>query len=183
MTKGELRRCIKKETRALVKENRWNLVLGSILVGAVQETVVLPGPMAIGLANYSLKAVRGEECNTGDLFHGFSKNFGRNIGLFILQVVYIFLWTLLFYIPGIIKLFSYAMTFYISRDNPDLTVKEAITKSRQMMNGHKWELFVFNLSFIGWILLSCLTLGLLLIFFVGPWMSLAQAKFYDSIKE
>lgn len=187
--KSELRRSIKKQTREQLKEDRWNLVLGDLLVGAASGSsaagvgIVLTGPLTFGFNKYAVKAVRKEERNTGDLFGGFSSNFGKYIGLFVLQMVYLCLWTLLFFIPGIIKSYSYAMSFYLMIDNPELGAKEAITKSRKLMNGHKWELFVLELSFIGWILLSILTFGILAIFFVGPWMNLAKAKFYDSIKE
>ena len=181
--KRELRRSIKKETKELTKENRWNLVLGELLISAGSETCVLAGPFQLGLVNFSLKTVRGEEKNTGDLFSGFSNRFGKSVGLFFLQLLYLCLWTMLFYIPGIIKSYSYAMSYYILQDNPEIGVKEAITKSRQMMKGHKWELFVMQLSFIGWILLSIITCRIVAFFFVAPWMNLAYAKFYDSIKD
>lgn len=183
MTKRELRKSIKKETRELVSENRWNLVLGSLLSGAGSDTLVLAGPFQIGLVNYSLKAVRKEEHNTGDLFKGFSGIFGKSVGAFFLQFLYLCLWCMLFYIPALIKSYSYSMTFYLLQDNPNLGPDEAITESRKLMKGHKWELFVFDLSFIGWIFLSMITFGIVAIFFVGPWMTLARAKFYDSIKK
>lgn len=185
----ELRRTIKKETKELAKANRWNLVLGNLLVGTAEGSevagvgIVLGGPLTYGVTNYSLKVVRKEDSNTGDLFKGFSSIFGKSIGLFVLEFVYLLLWTLLFFIPGIIKSYSYSMSFYLLRDNPELDSEEAITRSRKLMKGHKWELFVFDLSFIGWIILSMLTLGILALFFVGPWMTLAHAKFYDSIKD
>ena len=187
--RSELRRSIKKETRELLKDDRWNLVLGDLLVSAASGSsaagvgVVLTGPFQYGLTNFSLKSVRKEERNTGDLFSGFSSMFGKSLGLFVLEFVYTLLWTLLFIIPGIIKSYSYSMAFYLLKDNPELGPDEAITRSRKLMKGHKWELFVLQLSFIGWILLSILTCGILAIFFVGPWMYLAQAKFYESIKE
>ena len=189
-TKRELRKQIKKESRELLEENRWNVVLGNLLVGTASGSevagvgIVLTGPLQYGLASYCLKAVRKDERkNTGDLFSGFSNDFGRSLVLFVLETVYLCLWTLLFFIPGIIKSFSYSMAFYLLKDHPELSGKEAITASRKLMKGHKWELFVLHLSFIGWILLSMLTLGILAIFFVGPWMNLAQTKFYESIKE
>ena len=183
MSKRELRRSIKKETRELVGEHRWNLVLGSLLVSAGAECLVLGGPFQIGLNSYELGALRKEEQNTGTLFKGFSKLFGKSVGLFFLEVLYLFLWMMLFWIPGIIKSYSYSMAFFILKDNPDIGPDEAITRSRKLMKGHKWELFVLELSFIGWILLSIITCGIVAIFFVGPWMSLARAKFYESIKD
>ena len=99
----------------------------------------------------------------------------------VLYNVFLALWSMLFIIPGIVKYYSYSMTFYILRDNPDMLANDAITASRQMMNGHKLRLFCLHLSFIGWILLSVLTLGIGLLF-VFPYMQTAQAAFYEDLR-
>ena len=99
----------------------------------------------------------------------------------LLVQIYIMLWTLLFYIPGIVKSYSYAMTPYILLDKPELSATDAITESRKMMNGHKMELFILDLSFIGWILLSLLTCGILFLY-VAPYMQAARAEFYRTLK-
>jgi uncharacterized membrane protein len=88
---------------------------------------------------------------------------------------------MLFIIPGIVKSYSSAMSYYIMCDNPEMGANEAITRSREMMNGHKWQLFCLHFSFIGWILLSMLTCGLLL-FMVTPYMNAATAEFYEKLK-
>ena len=93
----------------------------------------------------------------------------------------ILLLALLFVIPGLIKSYSYAMTFYIMADNPGIDGNEAITRSRQMMDGNKWRLFCLDFSFIGWIILCMLTFGILF-FYVGPYMEAAHAAFYQSLK-
>lgn len=85
-------------------------------------------------------------------------------------------------VPGIIKQLSCAMTFHILNDHPEYTATQAITESHKMMNGHKWNLFVLYLSFIGWDLLSVLTLGILEIVYVVPYKKAAVAGFYESIK-
>ena len=188
-SRKELRRSIKKDARERLSDHRWNIVLGSLLCGAAAGSsvagvgIVLTGPLQYGVNSYSVKAVRDEETNTGDLFAGFSNSFGKCLGVYVLTLVYTFLWTLLFFIPGIIKSFSYSMAMYILKDNPELSSDEAITASRKMMKGHKWELFVLQLSFIGWHLLGMLTFGILHIFFIGPWLSLTVAEFYSKLKE
>ena len=96
--------------------------------------------------------------------------------------LFISLWTLLLIVPGIIKSLSYSMTVYIAIDDPKIGTLDAITKSRQMMNGYKWKLFCLNLSYIGWILLCILTLGILS-FWVDPKMHQAQYQFYLNIKD
>ena len=96
--------------------------------------------------------------------------------------LFVFLWSLLFIIPGCIKAYAYAMTEYIALENPNMDPREAMKKSEEMMYGHKWDLFVLDLTFIGWILLSMLTAGLLMLF-VQPYIYTAHAHFYLSLKE
>ena len=92
-------------------------------------------------------------------------------------MLYTFLWSLLFIIPGIVKSYSYAMTPYILLDRPELSATDAIKESEKMMNGHKMELFILDLSFIGWILLSMLTCGILVLY-VEPYMMATKSAFY-----
>jgi len=84
-------------------------------------------------------------------------------------------------VPAIIKGLSYFMTPYLLADQPDLTAREALRLSKQMMNGRKKELFVMMLSFIGWMLLSILTLGILYVVYVGPYMYTTYAGFYSEV--
>ena len=74
------------------------------------------------------------------------------------------------------------MAPYIIYDNPNIDANDAITQSKEMMKGHKWELFCLYLSFIGWLLLSVLTFGILYMVYVGPYMMTAQANFYEQLK-
>ena len=96
--------------------------------------------------------------------------------------VFLVLWTLLFIVPGIIKGFSYSLTPYILRDQPELSALESITESRRLMDGHKMEAFMLFLSFFGWFLVGILTLGIGF-FFIGPYFSTTYATFYDSIRD
>ena len=96
--------------------------------------------------------------------------------------LFVFLWSLLLIIPGIIKAYAYSMTIYIAEENPDMDPREAMKKSEEMMKGHKWELFVLDLTFIGWLLLSMLTLGILMLF-VQPYIYTTHGHFYLSLKE
>ncbi len=89
---------------------------------------------------------------------------------------------MLLYIPGIIKSYSYAMTYYIAQDEPELSAEKCICKSMDMMKGHKMELFLLDLSFIGWILLCILTGGIALLW-VEPYYLSARAAFYEELKE
>jgi uncharacterized membrane protein len=87
----------------------------------------------------------------------------------------------LFVIPGIIKKYSYALTPYILKDNPKLEYNSAITLSRKMMDGHKWELFYLQFSFIGWAILSCFTFGIGYLWLI-PYIQTTQAAFYEEVK-
>lgn len=161
-------------------------VVYSVLVAALSSfagigTLLLGGVLTVGLSSAILSLIRTGTTKIEYLFDGFKQDLGAQIVAYILQSIFIALWTLLFIIPGIVKTFSYAMTFYILRDNPGISGSEAIERSRQMMNGHKWELFCLQFSFIGWILLSLLTFGVGAIF-LAPYMETAKAEFYQNLK-
>ena len=111
---------------------------------------------------------------------GFKNNFTRNLGLNILIVIYTFLWTLLFIIPGIVKSYAYSMSFYLVNKEPDLKSSDAIDKSKDLMKGYKMNLFLLDLSYIGWYLLSILTLGILLLWVV-PRHYTARTLMYNYI--
>ena len=95
--------------------------------------------------------------------------------------IFIFLWSLLLIVPGIVKAYAYAMTPYILVERPELSVNEAIGLSRRMMKGRKFDLFYLHLSFIGWALLCILTLGIGFLW-LYPYMMTAQAAFYCDVK-
>lgn len=96
--------------------------------------------------------------------------------------LFIFLWSLLLIIPGIIAAFRYALTFYILYENKELTARESITLSKEMMKGHKADYFVLILSFIPWFLLGIITLGFAFIY-IEPYMQMTFLNFYDKVKE
>ena len=93
-----------------------------------------------------------------------------------------FLWTLLFYIPGIIKAYQYSMTPYIKSENPRIGASRAIELSGIITNGHKWDLFVMDLSFYGWFILSGLTMNILGVIYVIPYYNSAKAFAYEDLK-
>lgn len=99
----------------------------------------------------------------------------------LLKCIYITLWSLLLLLPGIVKIYSYAMSSYLLRENKDLSVNQAITVSRRMMDGYKWKLFKLDVTFLGWFILSFCTLGLLFLY-VNPYYYTARASFYECIK-
>ena len=146
--------------------------------GGVVAILLLP--LTYSFTVLFLKAIRGEVITIPPLFDGF-KDYGRILGTVLLQRVYIFLWSFLFFVPGIIKYCSYAMTPYILLDEPELKYNAAIEKSMAMMAGHKMKLFLLELSFIGWFLLTLLTGGIGLLF-LYPYIDAARAAFYEDLK-
>jgi len=138
--------------------------------------------LSVGFAVAFLLLLRnGDDRLTSNMFEVSFRQYWHKVWGMFLMYLFIALWTLLFILPGIVKAFSYALTPYILEENPDLSANEAIDHSRAMMKGHKFDLFYLYLSFIGWFLLSFLTLGNGF-FWLIPYMYTAQAAFYEDVK-
>lgn len=153
---------------------------GAASVIALIAIYVVTPPLSLGMTMVYLDVTYGDPVEISTLFKGFTM-MGKAIKLFLWMFLFIYLWMLLFIIPGIIKGYSYSMAYYILAENPDMKAKDAITESKIIMQGHKWELFVLELSFILWILLSIVTLGIAMIY-VEPYMQLTFTNFYHNIK-
>ncbi len=153
-------------------------LIGGITVGII--TFLLTAAFIYGTKVLVLNNIKIHKANFADIFAGFPK-FGKAFAIKFFMAIYLFLWSLLLIIPAIVKSYSYAMTYYIALDNPDIAANEAITRSRQMMKGNKWRLFLLDLSFIGWWLLSVLTCGVLAVVYVVPYTETARATFYRNL--
>lgn len=127
----------------------------ALLVVWLIVTIVISGAGKLGYATFNLKLVDHKNASLSDLFSQFHRLWDGFCMNFLMGL-YTILWSLLFIIPGIIKEFSYAMTPYIMAEHPELTTNEAITRSREIMDGNKWRLFCLGFSFIGWSLLCSL---------------------------
>jgi len=156
------------------------LVVQKIPKAGVILGLVVAGPMTLGFSMFILRLSRAQDIRLENIFDGF-KNLGNAIGAGILKWVFVFLWSLLLIIPGIVALYSYSMTFYIMADDPTIGPLDAIRKSKSMMMGNKWKIFFLALRFLGWTLLSILTLGIGFLW-LFPYATMANAKFYDDIK-
>jgi len=137
-------------------------------------------PLTWGFAVFFLYLVRGQEKGYETLFDGY-KCF-KIFMLMLLKCLYIFLWSLLLIVPGIMKALAYDMAEFIMADNPGIDVEDAIHRSRVMMDGHKMKLFLMYLSFIGWGLLCLLTLGFGFLLLV-PYIQTSLAVFYQDLKK
>jgi len=153
------------------------------VMGLVQ--LLVTGPLTIGLCYFFVMNTLGRvnEITAATPITSCKENFGRKLGGWLWMALFTFLWSLLLIIPGIIKGFSYAMTPFILSDCPNVKAKDALKLSMRIMAGHKGELFVFYLSFIGWGILTVLTFGILGVFYVSPYMSSSEAVWYLEARE
>ncbi len=172
---------------------RWGLAVGtmfvySVITMAIQTIpksggvlgILIGGPMTLGLIIFSLALVRNQNPKLEQLFDGFAR-FSTALVAQVLVMVYVLLWALLLIVPGIVAALSYAMTFYILADNESMGAKEAMARSKKMMMGNKWKFFCLGLRFIGWALLSILTLGIGFLWFI-PYLQITTTKFYEDLK-
>jgi len=143
--------------------------------------IVAAGPFQLGFVGYFLKRIRGQEIMLNNIFDGF-KSFRPSFLLMLLVSIFTCLWSLLLFIPGIIKALGYSMSFYILYDNPDMKPREAMKKSQAMMKGYKGKLLLLMLSFIGWAILGAFTLciGYLWLY---PYIYLSLGNFYENLKQ
>lgn len=148
------------------------------LVQLIQLAIsVMSMMLGVGMSSVCLNVSRFKKADFGGLFDPFGLFF-KFLWLNILMYIYTFLWSMLFIIPGIIAQYRYSMAVYILLDNPEYSASECIRLSKEMMNGKKLDLFVLELSFIGWLLLSIIPfVGL----YVMPYMETTRANFYNAL--
>ena len=159
------------------------IILGVVAAAAAVGfvlTILVFNPLVVGCQRFFTENSK-TPAQLGELGYGFKGGYGRVVGTMLLTDVFLILWTLLFIIPGIIKAYSYRMVPFILAQEPELSGREAINRSRQMMNGNKWKAFVLDLSFILWLLLSAITVGIVGIFYVGPYMAATNAELYYAL--
>lgn len=137
--------------------------------------------MSVSGHGWMLRHWRGEDVGVSEAFAGF-RIYKPAVVAMLMRSIYTWLWSLLFVIPGIVKGYAYSMVPYIIYENPNLTANQAIKMSKKMTDGYKFELFVLNLSFFGWVFLSAITGGLVGIFYANPYMGLTHAGTYDDLK-
>lgn len=169
-------------TGHLADDMNWGLMAG-VSAGSLLLSVFVLNPLSVGFYNVFKEVyMKGEEKVTAAMFRiGYDRVLRNGLGMLLMQI-FIMLWCILLVIPGLIKSFSYALTPYILVDNPELTPNQAINLSRKMMKGHKFDLFWLELSFIGWILLGIITLGIGY-FWLMPYMYTSVAAFYEDVRK
>ena len=140
-------------------------LISLVLVVFALVAMIMSGAIKFGYALFNLKLINKKRVDVSDLFSQKNRVLDGVVMNF-LTGLYTFLWTLLFIIPGIVKAYSYAMTPYIMAENPGMSANDAITESREIMDGNKWRLVCLGLSFIGWDLLCALPTFILSMFII-----------------
>ena len=193
MNRAELKARARAQLGGGIFQNLWMMGLAvCLLIGLLESaaTTILPaigaliviGPLEYGQAYIFLKQARDRQpVQLGDMFRGFQDDFGGTFLIGFLSQLFVALWSLLFLIPGIVKSYAYSMAYYVKLDHPDYGWKACIDESRQLMDGHKWEKFVLDLSFLGWILVGVLCLGVGTLW-VTPYMAATEAQFYEYVR-
>ena len=191
-TASEYRRRAREALEGNIFGNTWLfMVLVVLVTGAILGVsgiifigpLLLIGPISIGICSYTLHVVRNtEKKNKIDpLLDGFRGSVGNSILVGLLATIFTALWSLLFVIPGIVKAIAYSQCYFIALEHPEYDANTCITESRKMMNGHKWEYFCLQFSFIGWMIVGsfCLGVGTL---WVSAYMNAANAAYYEDLK-
>lgn len=151
----------------------------SVATFGLAALLIIP-PLAVGTSLFFLRVWRGEHPPFETMFAGFSR-YGQAVVGMLWMDLWIFLWSLLLVIPGLVKALAYSMTPYLLADYPDIDPRHALRVSMAITSGRKAEILVMYLSFLGWMLLTPFTLGILGIAYVGPYMNVAFAGQYESM--
>jgi uncharacterized membrane protein len=173
-------------------EEAWAAILVILLVAAgvalivavlsIAYSIFVASVVRVGFASWLLRFYRGENPGVGELFAPFKRQYMQSVRVMFATDLRIFLWSLLFIIPGIIKSYAYLMVPHLLHDNPNLTPKQAMDISNRMTMGYKGDLFWLGLSFIGWRFLAMFTCGILDLLYVTPWFELSFAAAYEDLK-
>ena len=156
-------------------------VVMTLFVSALFRAMVY-NPVKVGVANFFLDGVK----NTAEwksLAVGFTPKWFANVWALFLRDLFVVLWSLLLVIPGIVKSYEYRLVEYVMAENPGMAATEALTKSKALMRGNKWNAFVLDLSFLGWNILNACTFGILGVFYVQPYQMLTNAALYEKLKQ
>ena len=193
---------IKKEAWEISNKNKWNiwkpiLIIGLIsgiasgvitsifgnesATGSILNSVIsfLLVPATVGMLYYMLNLVRGKDYSLNNLKEFYDK-IGILIGISIIVSIFVTLGCLLFIIPGIIIALNYTFVFYLFAEDKNLTLKEYLDKSKELIKGYRMDYFLFILSFIGWILLCFFIIPII---WVIPYIQTAEILYYEKLKE
>ena len=158
----------------------FGFVLIAMVVG-VLFSVFVSNPVTVGKCRYFMESRVGN-APFSSLFSAFGDPAYRNVvKVMFMKNLFIFLWSLLCVIPGIYKAYQYRMVDYLMAENPYMTYQRALELSRQMTDGEKFNIFILELSFFGWLFLGALACGIG-VFFVNPYIEATFAELYAALR-
>ena len=172
-----------------VADNAANPWFVALLAGGISVALIISillrifvfNPIEVGANRFFRENVPAGTGKLKALKDGFQQ-YGHVFVTLFLRDLFIWLWSLLFVIPGIIKSYAYRMVPYIVKDEPDLSPREVLKRSKEMMRGHKWRAFVLDLSFLGWFILGALSFGVVNVFWADPYYQNTNAALYLRLK-
>lgn len=157
------------------------LIVAAIVLAIVLALdVLLLNPVQVGINRFMVKSL-DDTARIAEVGYTFDHNYKNGVKVMFFKDLYVVLWSLLFTVPGIYKAYQYRMVPYILGENPDMTYQEVLQRSKDMMDGQKWDAFVLDLSFILWHMLGGITCGLAEIFYVAPYVNLTDAALYSRL--
>ncbi len=152
-----------------------------LLAVIIVVDIFLINPFDVGGKRFMRKSIE-DVAQVKEIAFAYDHSYKNVVKVMFYRELYVFLWALLFIIPGIVKKYQYLMVPYILSEYPDMEYQEALARSRDMMEGNKWKAFVLGLSFILWDFLGAITFGIVEIFYVNPYRNLTFAALYDELK-
>ena len=153
------------------------LMGGAAILGFIQ--FIIGGVVELGYSRFLLNLHDDQEAGVSDLFSQFDR-FADGFCLALLRALFVALWSLLLVIPGIVASYGYSMAGFLMTENPNMTATEALRASKELMRGHKFELFCLDISFIGWAILAVFTLGIGGLW-LTPYENASRAAFYREL--
>ena len=159
----------------------FSAVVLALFISALFRAMVY-NPVKVGVANFFLDGVK-DTAEWKSLAVGFTPKWFANVWALFLRDLFVALWSLLLIVPGVIKSYEYRLVEYVMAENPGMAAKEALTKSKALMQGNKWNAFVLDLSFLGWNILNACTFGIMGVFYVKPYQLLTNAALYEKLKQ
>lgn len=156
------------------------IVAAIVLAIGIALDVLLLNPVQVGINRFMVKSL-DDTARIAEVGYTFDHNYKNGVKVMFFKDLYVVLWSLLFIVPGIYKAYQYRMVPYILGENPDMTYQEVLQRSKDMMDGQKWDAFILDLSFILWHMLGGITCGLAEIFYVAPYVNLTDAALYSRL--
>ncbi len=156
--------------------------IGVVMVLWTLIDIFVLNPLEVGCQRFFIENQHDQQTGLDRITYAFRNGYLSVVGGLFLRNLFLSLWYCLLIVPGIVMTYAYRLVPYILAEEPQIGAMEAIRRSKEMMRGHKWDTFVYDLSFIGWYLLTAITAGIAGLFWVNPYKMNADAVLYETIK-